>query len=65
MILFDATVMRLLTYALGRELEARDRPTIRQIMRETRPGGYRFTDLIIAIVDCVPFRMKQTQDNPS
>ena len=57
-----ATVARLLTYALGRELDARDQPTIRLIMRKTEAGGYRFEDLIVAIVDSVPFRMRQTQE---
>jgi hypothetical protein len=61
----DATLTRLMTYALGRELDPRDQPTIREIMRETKPGGYRFTDLIRAIVKSVPFQMKQTQENPS
>jgi mono/diheme cytochrome c family protein len=61
----DATLTRLMTYALGRELDTRDQPTIREIMRETKPGGYRFTDLIRAIVKSVPFQMKQTQENAS
>jgi hypothetical protein len=57
----NAVVSRLLTYALGRELDVRDQPTIRQIMREAAPGGYRIQDLIVAIVNSVPFRMRQTQ----
>ena len=60
----SATVSRLLTYALGRELNARDQPTIRQVMRDTEAGGYRFQDLIVAIVNSVPFRMRQTQNDP-
>jgi hypothetical protein len=61
----DATLTRLMTYALGRELDARDQPAIRQIMREAKPGGYRFTDLIRAVVKSLPFQMKETQENPS
>jgi hypothetical protein len=60
----SATVARLLTYALGRELDTRDQPTIRLIMRNTEPGGYRFEDLIVSIVKSVPFRMRQTQNEP-
>lgn len=60
----SATVTRLLTYALGRELDARDQPTIRQIMRETEPTHYRFEDLIVAIVDSVPFQMRQMPAKP-
>ncbi len=55
-----ATVERLMTYALGRELGARDQPTVRQIVRSTEAGRYRFSDLIIAIVRSVPFQMRQT-----
>jgi hypothetical protein len=60
----SATVARLLTYALGRQLDARDRPAIRQILRETEAGGYRFQDVIVAIVNSVPFQMRQTQGKP-
>ncbi len=59
-----ATVARLLTYALGRELDLRDQPTIREILRETQADGYRFEDLIAAIVKSVPFEMRQIQAKP-
>jgi len=58
----NATVTRLLTYALGRELDSRDQPAIRQIMRDAEAGGYRFEDLITAIVNSVPFQMRQVQE---
>jgi hypothetical protein len=61
----NATLSRLLTYALGRELDARDQPAIRQIMRETEARGYRFSDLVAAIVKSVPFQMRQTAEKPS
>jgi hypothetical protein len=60
----EATVTRLLTYALGRELDSRDQPTIRRILRETEANRYRFEDLIAAIVNSVPFRMRQIQEKP-
>lgn len=60
----ESTVARLLTYALGRELDSRDQPTIRRILRETEAGRYRFEDLIAAIVNSVPFRMRQIQETP-
>jgi hypothetical protein len=66
--LVSATIARLLTYALGRELDARDQPAIRQIMRETEARGYRFQDVVAAIVNSVPFQMRQVQAerrNPS
>ena len=58
----QATLERLLTYALGRELDARDQPAVREIMRRTQPDGYRFHDLILAIVDSSPFTMRQNQE---
>ncbi len=57
-----ATLERLMTYALGRELDARDQPAVREIMRRTEAQGYRFQDLIAAIVDSVPFKMRQQQE---
>ncbi len=56
------TVEQLLTYALGRELEARDQPTVRAILRETKDAGYRFHDLAIAIARSVPFQMRQNEE---
>jgi hypothetical protein len=56
-----ATIARLLTYALGRELDARDQPAIRQILRETEARQYRVQDVIDAIVNSVPFQMRQAQ----
>jgi hypothetical protein len=56
-----ATVERLLTYGLGRELDARDQPSVRQILRSTEANRYRFSDLIAAIVKSVPFQMRERQ----
>jgi hypothetical protein len=58
-----ATVERLMTYALGRELDARDQPTIRTILRQTEAGEYRFHDLALAIVRSAPFQRKQKQEH--
>ncbi len=59
----NATTSRLMTYALGRELDARDQPTVRAVMNQTKAGEYRFQDLIVAIVKSVPFEMRQRQEN--
>jgi hypothetical protein len=55
----EATVERMMTYGLGRELDARDRPAIREIVRGARAQRYRFADLILGIVKSVPFQMRQ------
>ena len=57
-----ATLERLMTYALGRELEARDQPAIRDIMRQTEAAGHRFHDVILSTVKSVPFQMRQKQE---
>jgi len=56
------TVAQLMTFALGRRLDARDQPSIRKILRDTAPGRYKFSDLILGIVNSVPFRMRQEQE---
>jgi hypothetical protein len=48
---------KLLTYALGRGLEASDMPALRQIKREAEPEDYRFGSLIQGVVTSVPFIM--------
>lgn len=53
---------KLLTYALGRELDARDQPSVREIMRVARPGGFRFGDVVLAVVRSVPFQMRQSEE---
>jgi mono/diheme cytochrome c family protein len=49
---------KLLTYALGRSLEAADMPAVRGIVEQARDADYRFSALVLGIVESVPFRMK-------
>jgi mono/diheme cytochrome c family protein len=53
---------KLLTYALGRGLEAADAPAIRQIKREAARASYRFASLIQGIVTSTPFQMRMAQE---
>jgi hypothetical protein len=53
---------KLLTYALGRGLEAYDMPTVRRIVREAESDDYRFSALVKGIANSVPFRMRRAQD---
>ena len=50
---------KLLTYALGRPLEATDMPYVREIVRVARDDDYRFSALVLGIVESVPFRMRE------
>jgi hypothetical protein len=49
---------KLLTYALGRGVEHYDGPAVREIVRTARAADYRFSALIAAIVNSIPFRMR-------
>ena len=48
----------LLVYSLGRGLGPADMPAVRSILRDARPGGYRFSSLVLSIVNSTPFRMR-------
>ena len=52
---------RLLTYALGRGLEATDVPVVRQIKRGAARENYSFVSLIQRIVTSTPFQMRMAQ----
>jgi hypothetical protein len=59
--LFATTLTeKLLTFALGRGVEYYDAPAVRRILREARPGGYRFSSLILGIVNSAPFQMRRS-----
>ena len=52
---------KLLTYAVGRDVESFDMPAIRQILREAAPSEYRWSSLLIGIVQSTPFQMRRSQ----
>jgi hypothetical protein len=49
---------KLLTYALGRGLTSRDMPAVRAIVSAARQREYRFSSLVVGIVNSQPFRMR-------
>ncbi len=56
---FVATVAeKLLTYALGRNLESYDMPAVRAIVRGARADDHRFSSLVLGIVQSTPFQMR-------
>jgi len=58
---FPRTVTeKLLTYALGRRLEPSDQPAVRKIVRDAAAGGYRWSALILGIVESPPFLMRRS-----
>jgi Protein of unknown function (DUF1592)/Protein of unknown function (DUF1588)/Protein of unknown function (DUF1585)/Protein of unknown function (DUF1587)/Protein of unknown function (DUF1595)/Planctomycete cytochrome C len=51
---------KLLTFALGRGIEPNDGPAVRQIVRSAKADNYRFSAIILGIVNSTPMRMRQT-----
>jgi cytochrome c5 len=47
---------RMLTYSLGRGVEYQDMPTLRSIVRDSAPGNYKFTAIVMGIVKSAPFQ---------
>ena len=52
---------KLMTYALGRGLEYYDAPAVRAITRDAAGNDYRFSSLIVGIVESAPFRMRRAE----
>ncbi len=48
---------KLMTYALGRRVEHYDQPAVRQIVRAAEREGYRWSELILGIVQSPAFLM--------
>jgi hypothetical protein len=53
-----ALTEKLLSFALGRGVEYYDAPAIRKIVAEAKADNYRFSRLILGIVESAPFQMR-------
>ena len=51
---------RLLTYSLGRGLEAYDMPTVRRIVRQSAGADYKLSAIVLGIVKSTPFQMRRS-----
>ena len=61
---FATTVAeRLLTYALGRGLEAFDAPSVREIVARAADDGFRTQSLVVNVAQSYPFRMRGPDPN--
>ena len=57
---------KLLTFAVGRGVVANDAPAVREIIRKGRADDYRFSSLVVGIVESAPFQMREKeQTEPS
>ena len=52
---------KLLTYSLGRVLEHYDAPAVRKIVRDSRFNEFRFSSLILGVVNSQPFQMRRSR----
>jgi len=52
---------KMLTYALGRGLEYYDAPSVRAILRGAVRDDYRFSSLIVGVVQSAPFKMRKAE----
>ena len=52
---------KLLTYALGRGLDHHDAPAIRNVVRHAAINDYRFSSLVLGIIESTPFQMRRSQ----
>ena len=48
----------LLAYALGRTLEHYDMPAVRSVVRASATREYKFSDLVLGVVNSEPFQMR-------
>ena len=57
---FVSTVAeRLLMYAIGRNLQYYDAPTVRAVMRDAEPANHTLASLVLGIVKSRPFQMRE------
>jgi hypothetical protein len=49
---------RMMTYALGRGIEASDMPVVRSIVKKAALNNYRLSSIIMGIVESAPFQMR-------
>jgi hypothetical protein len=57
--LFVGTVVeKLMTFALGRGVAAYDMPAVRALVRDAGRNDYRFSTVVLGIVNSTPFTMR-------
>ena len=59
-----AITSKLLTYALGRGLERYDTPTVKKIAGRLPARNYRFSALVLEIVNSLPFQSRRPAPEP-
>jgi hypothetical protein len=60
-----ALTENLLTFALGRGVEYYDAAAVRKIVTDAAKQDYRFSSIVLGIVNSVPFQMRRAETNPA
>jgi hypothetical protein len=60
----ECVIEKLLTYALGRGVERYDRPVVKQIAERAAAQEYRFSALVLEIVNSLPFQNRRGDPTP-
>ena len=60
-----AMTEKMMIYALGRGLESFDRPAVNKIVTSLASDQYRFSGLVLGIVNSVPFQERRTAPRTS
>jgi hypothetical protein len=55
----ETMTKKLLTYALGRGVDAYDMPAVRAVRRDAARADYRFSSIILGVVRSLPFQMRR------
>jgi len=52
---------KLLMYAVGRNVQYYDSPSVRAILRESAANGHTLSSLVLGVVKSRPFQMRESQ----
>jgi hypothetical protein len=58
-----AFTRNLLAYGLGRVIDYRDLPVVRQIQRQAAKNDNRFSTFVLGVVNSVPFQFRRVEDS--
>ena len=58
----ETVAEKLLTYALGRGIEYYDAPAVRGVARGAADNDYRWTSMVLGVVESTPFQMRRSRE---
>jgi len=55
----EGLTAKMLIYALGRGPERSDKPAVKAIVNQVAANNYRFSAMVLGIINSMPFRMRK------